>query len=88
MLEKSLPIHLSIYLALFCSWQQFNYQTPFNISRSKIMGMAKVRVTTTYHKCIHNMSNFGFIEYKPTYNPLAGSKVKFIFHINDLDLLL
>lgn len=44
------------------------------------MEMAKVGSTATYHKCIKNLHNWGYLHYYPSKNPFKGSQVKmFIF---------
>lgn len=36
---------------------------------AKIFGLA------TYHKCIKDLNDFGYISYQPSYNPRVGSRV-------------
>lgn len=68
--------HVSFFMALVYCWKRNDYQVPFQISRKTIMEFAKIKSTATYHKCIQEMSAFGYIEYLPSYNPLKGSNVK------------
>ena len=76
--KKLKATHISIYLALFCSWRNDNYHTPFKISRSTIMDMAKIRSMATYHKCIREISEWGLIEYSPSYDRFIGTQVRFL----------
>jgi hypothetical protein len=67
--------HISIYMALFGYWNMNNGQNPVSINRNDIMKMAKINGLGTYHKCIKDLKDFGYIEYKPSYHPVLGSQV-------------
>lgn len=70
--------HLSLYMSMLSLWQQGGFETQVKISRDKLMAMARFKSITTYHKCISNLSDFGYIKYKPTYDCYAGSAVEII----------
>jgi len=76
--ERLKAIHICVYMALFCFRNILDYHMPFRISRRKIMDMAKIRSIATYHKCIREMSEFGYIEYVPSFDKFIGSQVKFL----------
>jgi hypothetical protein len=76
------PTHQSLFLALFFCWRESNYQASFKITRKVIMELAKIRSIATYHKCIKEISDHGYIKYLPSFHPLKGSEVRFI--IKDL----
>ena len=67
--------HISLYMALFQTWNLNKNQNPVYISRKNIMRIAKINGQATYHKCIKELKEFGFIEYTPSYHPLLGSQV-------------
>ena len=66
--------HMSVYFALYQYYIVNDYQNPFRITRSEIMGYAKVSIAT-YHKCIADLHSFGYINYNPSYHPAKGSIV-------------
>jgi hypothetical protein len=76
------PTHMSFLLALFCYWAMNNYKQSFNISRKAIMKLAKVKSTATYHKCIKEISDYGYITYIPSFHPLSGSLVMLNMKLN------
>jgi hypothetical protein len=39
------------------------------------MRISKISAKATYHKCIKDLHNFGYIQYIPSYNPFKGSLV-------------
>jgi hypothetical protein len=70
-----LPTHISLYLALFYSWKQNDFCEPFAIYRKDLMALAHINSIATYHKCIKDLINMGFIAYLPSYNYYQGSLI-------------
>jgi hypothetical protein len=50
---------------------------PIYISRKRVMELAHINNFVTYHKCIKELQEFGYILYCPSYHPGIGSKVIF-----------
>ncbi|WP_304343955.1 transcriptional regulator [Chryseobacterium koreense] len=73
--ERLNPTHISLYLALFQFWNLNHFQNPISISRNEMMRLSKISAFGTYHKCIKELQNFGYIEYIPSFNPYKGSLV-------------
>jgi len=69
------PTHISLYLALFQFWNLNHFQNPISISRHEMMKLSKIAAYGTYHKCIKDLQDFGYIEYLPSFNPYKGSLV-------------
>jgi len=59
--------HVSLYVALLHDYVLNGYQNPVNLKRRAIMTRAKIRSRTTYDQCIHDLHNYGYIDYKPSY---------------------
>lgn len=74
--------HISLYMALFKCWNLNNNQNPVPISRQEIMLIAKINGQATYHKCMKELQDLGYIKYRPSYHPKLGSQV----YLNKLDL--
>lgn len=45
------------------------------------MERSKIKSIATYHKCVKQMEEFGYIEYLPSYNTYKGSQVKLIYEL-------
>jgi len=70
------PTHLSILIALVqCSNHQ-DVTLPFNVSRKTLMRFSRIKSVSTYHKNIRELTESGFINYKPSWHPKLGSEVK------------
>lgn len=67
--------HISLYMALFQLYNLNNFINPFKITRTSLMEIAKISGLATYHKCIKELEEFGYILYKPSYNPAISSQV-------------
>ena len=81
--EKNIyPTHISLYLALFQSWNVSRFKNPITISREEMMKASRIASKATYHKCIKELQLLGFIEYLPSYNPYSGTEV-IMYNLSD-----
>ena len=68
-------VHISIYLALlYCLNNQ--KQNQICTSRAKMMRLAKITGSPTYHKFIKEFIQYGYIIYKPSYHPVKQSTIE------------
>ena len=64
-----------LYMALFQFFNLNKFRNPVNITRAALMEIAKISGLGTYHKCIKDLAEFGYIKYNPSYNPAISSQV-------------
>ncbi len=69
------PSHVSLYLALFHHWNTHRFINPISINRSEMMNVSKIGSKSTYHKCLKELHEKGFLIYHPSNNPLRGSVI-------------
>jgi len=69
--------HIGIYAALLQYWSEHHFENPIHVFSYEIMKIAKISVSTTYHKNIRDLSSYGYIRYEPSYKRNKGSKVYF-----------
>ena len=67
--------HISLYMALFQQCYKKQFQSPFDITRRELMELAKISGRATYHKCMKDLVDCGFIKYLPSCNPALKSQV-------------
>ena len=67
------PTHISLYMALFQLFNLNRFCNPINITRASVMDTAKISGLATYHKCIKDLHEFGYIQYIPSFNPAVCS---------------
>lgn len=72
--------HFSVYMSLFHKWMLNDLINPVSISRREIMQQTHIGSIVTYHKCIRQLQEYGYIIYKPSYNPFIGSYVSLLVH--------
>lgn len=72
------PTHISLYIALFQFWNINRFQNPINITRDEVMQISKIASKATYHKCMRELNEKGFLKYEPSFNPYKGSSVHLI----------
>lgn len=73
--ERLLATHVSLFTALFIQWQRNSFTSPFPITRKELMGYSKIASVATYHKCIRELDEYGYIRYQPSFDPVKGSLV-------------
>lgn len=65
--------HVSLYFVFMArAWQEG--QT-FNIERRIIMEQAKIRSRSTYTRCLHQLQEWGYLNYKPAPNQFQTSEI-------------
>jgi hypothetical protein len=73
--ERLTPYHISLYYTLVQFWNRAHFRNPISISRYELMQVSKIGSVNTYIRCIKELEQFGFIQYKPSYNAQIGSSV-------------
>ena len=67
--------HISVYCALLQHMFVSDVSNPVLIQRTELMKMAKISGLGTYHKCIRDLHDFGYIQYNPCYNHRKKSRI-------------
>jgi hypothetical protein len=69
------PVHISLFMAIMQYWNDNNCKNPICVFSGDLMQLAKISGVATYHKCIRELNEYGYIKYKPTYNHFSKSQV-------------
>ena len=75
--------HISIYIAILFIWYENGYKNPVPVTRKWIMRLAHISSIATYHKCIRELQEFGYLIYSPSFNPSVGSRVSLFATLNN-----
>lgn len=67
--------HIGIYAALIRYWQKSGTENSFSAFARDIMQIAKISSSSTYHKCIRELCDYGYIAYKPSFNKTKASEI-------------
>ena len=67
--------HVSLYLTLFQFWNLNRFENPISINRYEVMRTCKIGSYTTYHRCLRELSEWNYIKYHPSHNPMIGSLI-------------
>lgn len=73
--QRLMVTHISLFTAMFVAWQQNGYTSPFPITRKGLMAFSRIASVATYHKCIRELDELGYIRYQPSFNPKTGSLI-------------
>ena len=69
--------HVCLYMALFQLWNLNGFKNPVVFKRAQLMKLAKINGRATYHKCMRQLQEYGYIQYIPSWDSGNGSKVYF-----------
>ena len=67
--------NISVLFAIMQLAKEDIFGTTIFISRSKVMRLARIKSAMTYHKCMDQLQEYGYIFYMPSYHPGEGSRV-------------
>lgn len=68
------PAHVSLFLAIINTYKKQEGKIPVTIFRKYITKQAKIS-PSTFHRCINDLNDFGYVKYMPSYSSEAGSCV-------------
>lgn len=74
--ERLLPSHISLYVAMVSLWRKSNFDKAFRIARRDLMQLSHISSIATYHKCIRQLDEYGYIKYQSSYNYYKGCQVQ------------
>lgn len=70
--------HVSLYISLFTLWNLNRFENPISINREEVMKISKIGSRNTYHKCLRDLDDYGYLKYEPSHNPLKGSRINML----------
>ncbi|MVN90508.1 hypothetical protein [Mucilaginibacter aquatilis] len=73
--ERLNATHVGLFSGLFVHWQRNGFKSPFSVTRKTLMAFSRIASIATYHKCIKELDEYGYIRYQPSYHPKKGSQV-------------
>lgn len=79
-IEKDFRIgstHVAIFAALVQFWIQKGKINPIQAYSIEIQKIAKIMSPKTYHKCMRELDNYGYLVYVPTRNKNRRSSIYF-----------
>jgi len=73
-LDNRVKVH---HIALYTAILSLSLGNPMiSSSRRKLMLLSHITNLMTYHKCIRQLEEFGYIKYCPSYHPKNGSLIR------------
>jgi len=73
--ERLMATHMSLFTALFIHFQRNDFASPFPVTRAGLMSCSRIASVATYHRCIKELNDFGYICYQPSFSPKQESMV-------------
>ena len=69
------PVHISLFMAIIQFWKDNDYKSPVSVFGHELMNLAKISGVATYHRCIRQLEEYGYIEYEPSFDRFVGSLI-------------
>ncbi len=69
------PVHISLYMAIFHLFQLNGFVNPVPVNRALLMELSKIRGLATFHKCIKELVQSGYVQYEPSHDGRVMSKI-------------
>ncbi|MEP6803947.1 MAG: hypothetical protein ABI892_05465 [Flavobacterium sp.] len=73
--------HIAVFAALVEFWAQKEMINPIQAYSIEIQKIAKIFSPKTYHKCMRDLDNYGYLIYVPTKNKNKRSSI--YFHLDN-----
>lgn len=74
--------HIGIFSALNYYRYQHNFGSQFQAFSKEIMKLAKISSSSTYHRCILELNEYGYLTYKPSFSRILASSIHLIVEHN------
>jgi len=69
--------HIAVYSALLTYRVNNGCRNPIHVYSRDIMPLAKISASTTYHRCMKQLSEYGYIRYQPSFKCNQASRIFF-----------
>jgi hypothetical protein len=70
-------VHISLYVSLLQLWCETGTEATLIVFSYDVMPICKISASSTYHRVIRELDEYGYIKYTPSYNHFLGSTVCF-----------
>lgn len=67
--------HICLYASILVLCEKNGRGGTVDVTRKELMTLSQIKSNATYHKCMRELVNTGYIEYKPSYHPSLGSQI-------------
>jgi len=67
--------HIGLFATIVQCWQTAGFPDPLLAYAHEVMPLAKISASTTYHKCIRDLHDFGYILYEPSFKRNQRSRI-------------
>lgn len=71
------PSHLGLIMGILYRGTPVAGASGMIVSRRKLMAFAKLKATSSYHRCMKQLIAFGYFTYHPSYDPKSATIINF-----------
>lgn len=67
--------HIGLFATLLQLWQSGGFPDHIEAYSYEVMEVARISSRATYHRCIRDLHDFGYLQYFPSFNKKRRSKI-------------
>ncbi len=67
--------HICLYASILVLCEKNGQLDTIHVTRKELMVLSQIKSNATYHKCMRELVNSGYVEYTPSYHPSRGSQI-------------
>jgi len=67
--------HIGLFATLAALWLKHPEKAYLELYSKQVMLIAKISSSATYHKLIHELDNYGYVSYEPSYYKGRASRI-------------
>ena len=79
------PHHISLYMAIFQTWNAAHFRSPIHVNREELMRLSRIGSVNTFIRCLKQLDGWKLINYEPSKNINVGSCIRMITFDNRSD---
>ena len=69
--------HIALYAALLQFRSAKGFANPVEVFRRELAPTAKISSACTYHKCLRELDEYGYLRYEPSFKKTRASRIYF-----------
>jgi len=67
--------HIGLFAVLTALWEKQHRKDPLHVFARQVMTLARISSTATYHKRLHELSDYGYLRFEVSFKKNAASRI-------------
>ena len=67
--------HIGLFAVLAAQWERQGRRNPLHVFARQVMTLCRISSSATYHKRIHELSDYGYLRFEVSFKKNAPSRI-------------